>query len=105
MKEAIKHDDGKPSFSLIPQYALWEVAKAFTSGKDKYDAYNYSKGMEYSRLIDAALRHINKALRNHDMDEELTENYHLAHAIASLMMCLDNQIIGTIKDDRNKDYK
>jgi hypothetical protein len=104
---ATKFDGGKPQLSLIPQLALLEVGKSFTYGAIKYAKWNYSKGMEYTRYTDAALRHINQALRGNDIDEESGENklMHLANAIASLMMCLDNQLTNKVTDDRNKNYQ
>lgn len=102
--EAIKFDKEKPKMSYIPQLALLEVGKTFTYGASKYKEFNYSLGMEYTRYIDAALRHINQALRGEDIDEE-SQCFHLANGIASLMMCLDNQLSGTVKDNRNKIYK
>ena len=104
IKEAIKFDKEKPKMSYIPQLALLEVAKTFTYGASKYKEFNYSLGMEYTRYIDAALRHLNQALRGEDIDEE-SKCYHLANAVASIMMCLDNQLTGTVKDNRNKIYK
>ena len=104
---ATKFDGGKPQLSLIPQLALLEVGKSFTYGAIKYAKWNYSKGMEYTRYTDAALRHINNALRGNDTDEESGEYklMHLANAIASLMMCLDNQLTNKVTDDRNKNYQ
>ena len=94
----------KPRFSLIPQYALEEVAKVFTYGAEKYEEHNYSKGAPNLDYIDAALRHINKYLRNRDIDHE-TAYSHLAHAISNLMMTLDNDMIGVSIDKRNKAYE
>lgn len=101
---ATKFDTGKPKLSYVPQLALWEVGKSFSYGAAKYAEFNYSKGMEYTRLTDAALRHINQALRGEDIDEE-SQCYHISNAIASLMMLLDNQVNNTIIDNRNKNYK
>lgn len=101
--ETIKHDYGKPDFTLIPQEALLEVAKVFTKGADKYGVFNYSLGTDYRRYVAAAHRHINKWLRGEDIDEIGTN--HLANAIASLLMVLDNQMTGKGTDDRNIVYK
>lgn len=101
--ETVKHDDGKPDFTLIPQEALLEVAKAFTHGATKYGKDNYSLGTNYRRYVAAAQRHINQWLRGEDIDESGTN--HLSNAISSLMMVLDNQLTNKGTDDRNKVYK
>lgn len=103
MEETIKHDAGKPNFTLIPQEALLELAKVFTHGADKYGKWNYSLGTDYTRYIAAAQRHINQWLRGENIDEIGTN--HLANAAASLLMILDNQLTKVGNDDRNKIYK
>ncbi len=100
--ETIKHDHNKADFTLIPQEALLEVAKVFTLGANKYGVFNYSLGTNYRRYIAASQRHTNQWLRGEDIDEIGTN--HLANAIASLMMILDNQLTNKGTDDRNKVY-
>ena len=94
----------KPKYSLMPQKALLEVAKVFTYGEHKYDAYNYSKGEYVTTYIDAAMRHINAFLCNEDIDKE-TKTNHLVNAAADILMTLDNILNGTSIDNRNKNYK
>ncbi len=101
---AKKNDEGKPSFSMIPQKAILEVSKTFTHGARKYGKFNYSGGMEMTRYLDAAYRHLNAVLTGEDMDVD-SGCLHLSNAIASLLMALDNQLTGSIIDDRNKIYK
>jgi hypothetical protein len=103
-KELVVNQQVKPKLSLIPQLALLEVAKVFTYGESKYDAYNYSKGEDMTVYIDAALRHINKFLMNEDIDDE-TKTNHLANAIADLMMTLDNIMLSKTNDNRNPAYQ
>ncbi len=103
LKETVKHDKGKPDFTLIPQEALLETAKVFTYGAEKYGIFNYSGGTNYRRYVAAANRHINQWLRGEDIDESGTN--HLSNAIASLMMVLDNQLTNKGTDDRNTIYK
>jgi hypothetical protein len=90
-----KHDSGKPRMELIPFEALEEVAKVYTFGADKYDEFNWRKGLTYNRLLGATLRHISKFINGTDCDKESNLN-HLAHAISNLLM-----IISFHKDGRN----
>lgn len=101
--EGTKYDNGKPKYSTVPIHAMNQVMQAFTYGANKYEAYNYSKGMDYTRYIDATLRHINAWLLGEDIDE--SGNTHLSHAVASLMMLMDNIAIGSGTDNRNPNYK
>lgn len=105
---AKKFDQGKPDLSLIPMAALIETAKGFMLGEKKYGRYNYTSGLEASRLIGACLRHTHLWLEGEDLDPESGAS-HLGHAICCLAMVLHCQQLGTLKDNRlgkgNEDVK
>lgn len=82
--EATKYDSEKPRMSLIDPEALIELAKVLTFGAEKYDAENWRKGMDWSRLISSLLRHINAFQRGEDTDPE-TGLSHMAHAMCNCM--------------------
>lgn len=96
----IKHDDGKPMLDLISPAMVMEVGRVLTFGAQKYDAHNWRKGITYSRLIAAALRHIFKWLAGRDQDSESGLS-HLAHAVCCLMMIIEFQAEG--RDDELDD--
>lgn len=79
-----KYDSAKPDFSLIDPYAQDGLAAVLTFGKIKYGAYNWLKGIAYSRLIAAAERHINAIKRGEDIDPE-SGHPHVDHAACNLM--------------------
>jgi hypothetical protein len=83
---AVKHDSGKAPLSMIPREALEEMARAFGYGAQKYTRGNFRQsGMAWSRLTDAALRHIT-AFANGEWTDPESGNSHLSHALASLAM-------------------
>ena len=99
MSRALKNDSGKPKISLIPKAALWGMAQAFTYGANKYGKWNYKNGMEYTRLADAAFRHLSQFMDGQNIDEE-SGNNHLFHALASIAMLADMYENNPIMDDR-----
>ena len=99
-----KHDDGKPPMELLDPFALEQVAKVLAFGKQKYDAHNWRKGIEYGRLIGAALRHTLAFVRGEDNDKE-SDLPHLAHAMCCLMFLLEMTQIHPELDDRWKPSK
>lgn len=99
-REAKKLDIGKPQLSLNPPEALAAMAQAFEYGARKYARNNYKKGMAWTRLIDAALRHITAFAHGEDIDSE-SGNGHIAHALACLAMLEYCRIHHNTKDDRN----
>lgn len=96
-----KYDQEKPELALIPTIAIFEMAKAFTYGKLKYGKFNFKEGIEITRLISAALRHIYQFLAGEDNDQE-SGNSHLGHAMANLAMALDMLELHSELDDRYK---
>lgn len=84
----VKYDQDKPDMSLISPIALFAVVRVMTFGKKKYTADNWRRGIVFSRLIAAALRHIFLFLSGQRLDPETGES-HLAHAICCLMMILE----------------
>lgn len=101
---AKKHDSGKPPISLIPGPALNECAKAFGFGRGKYGQFNFKGGFDYTRLLDAAFRHLIAFKEGEDLDPESGHN-HLGHALASISMLMDQVHNKTGNDDRYKPIK
>ena len=105
-KTLTKFDEGKPRFSMIPQKALKEVAKAFTHGAVKYGEFNYSGEGEVLRYVDALQRHCNQYLTFEGIeDTDESGVHHLACVAANALMALDAIINKTIIDNRNGKYK
>ena len=100
-QKALKFDNNKVDLSLNPLIALEEMAKAFMLGEKKYGRYNFYKGMEATRLLSAALRHLQAWNDNEDNDKE-SGNSHLGHALACIAMLLQQQKLGTLIDNRYK---
>lgn len=97
-----KHDQGKPRMELLPMYSLEEIAKVLNFGAQKYDPWNWSKGIAYGRLAGAALRHLAAWLRGKDKDPESGLS-HLAHAGCCILFLIWMQEHRPDLDDRSKD--
>jgi len=83
----VKHDNGKEPLDLVPYEALQEIARVLDFGKQKYGRANWANGINYSRLIAAAMRHLNQYNSGIDTDNE-TGISHAAHAACNLMFLL-----------------
>lgn len=75
---ATKHDSGKPPISMIPRSALDAEAEVLAFGASKYGRNNWRQGMDYSRLVDAALRHLT-AIADGEFRDPESGKYHAAH--------------------------
>jgi hypothetical protein len=94
-----KFDGDKPRLDLVSRQALEGLASVLGFGARKYAAHNWRGGIEYSRLIGAALRHINAFNDAEDLDPESGLS-HIDHAQCCLMFLSDQIKRGTGLDDR-----
>ena len=85
--EGTKNDLGKTRIDLIPTEAIELIGQAFTHGAARYGAYNYRRGIDYSRLYGAAQRHLNAFWGGEDIDED-SGLPHLALAGAEICMLI-----------------
>jgi hypothetical protein len=97
----LKYDDGKPPLDLLDTYALTQVARVLAFGAGRYGRHNWRAGIEWSRVIAAAMRHITKFNDGEDFDSD-TGISHLAHAICCCMFLLNYTVNHKQLDDRYK---
>lgn len=101
-----KSDKGKPPITLIPREALEGCAQALAYGANKYSPHNFKGGIRYSRLADAAMRHVIAFIDGENQDPESGLS-HIDHALASLAMLkymiVNNEIV--LDDRYNKETK
>lgn len=100
--QGTKHDTGKPPCELLPPVALLEIAKVLECGRKKYASWNWAKGLSYSRVIGAILRHVYAYMRGEDKDPE-TGLSHIAHAACECLFLLHFEQFKKEFDDRPKD--
>lgn len=87
MSEGLKYDEDKLPMHLLDRTALEAMASVLGHGRDKYGAENWREGIQYTRLIGAALRHLHALNDCEDFDKE-SGLPHAAHAMTSLMFLL-----------------
>lgn len=99
MNGAMKNDEDKNPLGLLPFGALEQIGLVLKHGAEKYEDHNWRKGLKFSRLISALLRHIFAWVRGEENDAETGLN-HLAHAGCELLFLLSYRTIGGGLDDR-----
>jgi len=103
VEQAVKQDDKKPTPELLPFAALVEVSEVLAYGARKYAPGNWRKGLLWSRLLGAALRHLFAWGAGEAKDPETGRN-HLAHAACCILFLLEYEQVGGYAhlDDRWK---
>lgn len=101
MSGGLKYDSEKNRLDLLSPRWIDGVGAVLTFGAKKYAAHNWRKGLERSRLLGAALRHIFAYLKGEDYDPE-TGLLHLHHASCCLMFASELHYTKPETDDRYK---
>lgn len=84
LTEGTKHDQNKAPYDLISSEFLDGICVVLAFGAKKYEPWNWAKGIKYSRVFAAMMRHLWAWLRGEQNDEETGIN-HLFHAACCLM--------------------
>lgn len=93
IKEGVKHDDTKPPMDLLDPSFLEGTATVLGFGAFKYERHNWRNGIQYSRLIAAAFRHLNAINAGEDTDPEsgLSHAWHLSCCAMFLGWMMENR--------------
>lgn len=83
-EEGRKDDSDKVRMELLSIPALNGTARVLTFGANKYADRNWEKGIDYSRVYGAMLRHMTAWWGGEDHDPETGES-HLNHAACCVM--------------------
>ena len=84
---SLRHNSGKPDYSLIPMAALAEVAKVLEYGASKYERGNWLKPTSWEVSFACLQRHMSAWQAGEDNDDESGRS-HIAHAACNLLQML-----------------
>lgn len=102
MTEGTKFDQEKPRMDLISAEAITQLANVLTYGARKYDSYNWAKGIAYSRVLAAILRHTIKYMSGETIDPE-TGLSHMAAVMCNAHFLVHFEKFRPEFDDRPKE--
>jgi Domain of unknown function (DUF5664) len=100
----IKHDSGKPDYSLLPPNALHEIVRTLTAGAKKYDSPDLSIEPNWKKVDNPQRRFFAASQRHqwayqrgeaYDVGEGGSDCHHLAAAITNLMFLLERELTKT----------
>jgi len=101
-KGGVKYDNDKLEWSLIPMLECLEgVVRVLMYGAKKYTRDNWKAGMPWTRVSDAAKRHLFAWDALEDLDAETSLN-HIDHALCELLFLRYYIRKGVGEDDRFK---
>lgn len=86
---ALKFDENKLDWSLVPWDSIEEILKVLEFGKNKYAAWNFcaNGGLDHQRVLNAAFRHLIAYQKGEDIDPE-TGLSHISHLGCNVLFLL-----------------
>ena len=97
--EGRKDDTGKLRYDLIPVYSLERLAEVYTIGAKKYGDRNWEKGLTWSRVFSAMMRHAWAWWRGETFDP-VDGQHHLSSVAWCAFALMEYQHKKTGEDDR-----
>lgn len=99
----IKDDNGKPRFNQMSMDAIGLGNTAHEYGNIKYEEGNWRRGIDYSRILNALIRHALQRLHGESHDKE-SGLLHSAHIMANANMLAHYEASGLYEqfDDCSK---
>lgn len=101
--EGLRYNKGKLRYDLVPTYAQEQYVRVLTKGAEKYEPYNWTKGMNWTSVLASLKRHIAKFEKGEDFDDE-SGLHHMAHAMCNTAFLLEYYKIYPQGDDRPHSY-
>lgn len=98
-KEGLRYNNGKDRYDLLEPYAIQQLVKVFSRGAEKYEPYNWEKGMKWSSVLASLKRHVAAFEQGKDLDDE-TLLPHMAHAAWNALALVSYMKIAPQYDDR-----
>lgn len=97
--QAIRYDQGKLRYDLLPPKALEDLVKVYTFGCTKYSPRNWEKGGSWCAWFAAIGRHIFAWLGGENIDKE-TGCHHMTCAAWGALCLVEWSFTGVGEDDR-----
>jgi Domain of unknown function (DUF5664) len=96
---AVKKDEGKLRFDLIPVEPLRRVAEVYTIGAGKYSDRNWERGLQWGRVYAALQRHANAWWGGEGYDK-VDGQHHLASVVWCALALMEYENTHPELDDR-----
>ena len=100
----VRENNGKLKWSLVSWKALEPMIHVLMFGANKYDSWNWSKGLKYTEICESLQRHLYSFIQGEDNDKE-SKLTHVGHILCNAMFLSYMFLFRKDMDDRyiNKD--
>jgi hypothetical protein len=84
MEQGTRLNKGKLEWSLVDFESLEGMVEVLMFGKEKYEAFNWMKGLNTTEICESLMRHLFSYLKGEDKDSE-TKLRHIDHIMCNAM--------------------
>lgn len=98
-KKGLRYNTGKRKWSLVPFFVFDPMVRVLEFGAEKYDSWNWTKGLSWNETCESLLRHTHAFMRGEDCDQE-SKLHHIGHMMCNVMFLSYMIITGKGVDDR-----
>lgn len=98
----MRFNEDKTRLELLPPLPLEDIADVLAAGAKKYADHNWMRGMDWSKVIGCAERHLSKLKRGLDFDAGETDCFHAAQVAINMIFLLQYYRTCPDLDDRVK---
>lgn len=95
----LRENTGKLKWSLVSWKALEPMVRVLMFGAQKYDSWNWSKGLKYTEVCESLQRHLNSFIQGEDNDSE-SKLEHVGHILCNAMFLSYMFLFRKDMDDR-----
>lgn len=99
-EQALRYNTGKRQWSLVDFKSLESMVEVLEFGAEKYEKWNWTKGMPVTQVSESLLRHMFAFLSGQDKDPD-SDCDHLGHIMANAMFLSYIMREKSQYDDRN----
>jgi hypothetical protein len=102
METGSRFNNGKLKWSLVSWKALEPMVQVLMFGAEKYDSWNWSKGLKYTEVCESMQRHVYAFIQGEDDDQE-SKLSHVGHILCNAMFLSYMYLFRKDMDDRYED--
>jgi len=103
-EKSIRHNTGKPKWSLLDYESLEPLVRVMEFGEKKYSRDNWKKGLDLQEILDSAYRHLN-SLNSGEVHDKETGLMHAGHIMANMMFWIHHYNKQPISNTISIQYK
>lgn len=101
-KLAIRRNEGKVQWSLVPMWTLHTMIRALEFGAYNYAPDNWKKGQNREEILESIQRHLTALFDGEELDPDIKKHptHHIGHIMCNCVFYIWHMTKGTFSERR-----